>query len=346
MSELKVKVRKNLKRGKRAVDYVRRRRWLNVCIKLIVGGLLTWALYVQIIGREDVSEIWATFRSELQNGSIGLLILVFLLMPLNWSLETIKWQRLVRSIEEVPFFRAFEGVLAGVTLSIFTPNRVGDYGGRILVVKPENKISTVVATAVGSFSQMVVLLVAGLAGLSYFVYHKMELDYLLMFCTSVSAVLLSIFLILFYLNVDLLIPLFKKIPYIRRFIKHLQVLNHYNTKTLLIVLMFSAGRYLVYSLQYYLLLQFFGIHVPLLLGLASIALIFFVQTSVPLPPIYGLAVRGNVALKVWAFFTANTLGILSSTFGLWLINVIIPALIGMIFISRLNILKSFGYGEE
>jgi len=346
MSQLKVKVKKNLKRGKRAVDFVRRRRWLNLCIKVVVGALLTWALYVQVVGREDVDEIWATFRNELQNGSIGLLILVFLLMPLNWSLETIKWQRLVRSIEEVPFLRAFEGVLAGVTLSIFTPNRVGDYGGRILVVKPENKISTVVATAVGSFSQMVVLLVAGLAGLSYFVYHKMEPDYLLMFCTSVSAVLLSILLILFYLNVDLLIPLFKKTPYIRRFIKHFQVLNHYNTKTLLIVLMLSAGRYLVYSLQYYLLLQFFGIHVPLLLGLASIALIFFVQTSVPLPPIYGLAVRGNVALKVWAFFTANTLGILSSTFGLWLINVIIPALIGMIFISRLNILKSFGYGEE
>jgi len=128
---------------------------------------------------------------------------------------------------------------------------------------------------------------------------------------------------LFYLNVELAIPLCKKIPYIRRFVRHFEVLNRYTAPTLLTVLFISASRYFVYSLQYYLLLLFFGIEVPFLLGMASIALIFFVQTSVPLPPVYGLAVRGNVALRVWAFFTANTLGILSSTFGLWLINVLV-----------------------
>lgn len=346
MSQLKTRVKKNLKRGKRAIDYVRRRKRLNLFIKLVVGALLAWALYVQVIAKEDINEIWTTFRNELQGGQIWLLVLVFVLMPVNWSLETVKWKRLVESIEDVPFFRAFSGVLAGVTLSIFTPNRLGEYGGRILVVKPENKISTMVASLVGSFSQLTVLLVAGLAGLSYFVYHKIELDFVVIFVTSVSAVLLSALLIFFYLNVDLCIPLFKKIPYIRRFVKHLEVLNHYSAKSLFTVLMFSAARYFVYSLQYYLLLQFFGISVPFLLGMASIALIFFIQTSVPLPPVYGLAVRGNVALKVWAFFTANTLGILSSTFGLWLINVILPALIGMVFISRVNIMQSFGYGEK
>ncbi len=346
MSQLKTRVKSHLKRGKRAVDYIRKRRRLNLLIKLIVGGLLLWALYAQIIVKENISEIWATFRNELQGGQLWLLGLVFLLMPLNWSLETMKWQRLVETIEKVPFFRAFQGILAGVTLSIFTPNRLGEYGGRILVVKPENKIATVVATAVGSFSQWVVLLVAGMAGLSYFVSENLEVDYLVMLGTAISTIMLSLLLVLFYLNVDLAIPLCKKIPYIRRFVKHFEVLNRYTAATLLMVLFISASRYFVYSLQYYLLLLFFGIEVPFLLGMASIALIFFVQTSVPLPPVYGLAVRGNVALRVWAFFTTNTLGILSSTFGLWLINVILPALVGMLFISSLNILKSFGYEEK
>jgi len=345
LNRLKSKVKQNLKRGKRVVDYVRKRRQLNLLIKLILLALLAWALYVQIVAKENINEIWTTFQSELKNGEIWLLILTFLLMPVNWSLETIKWQRLVRTIEVVPFFRAFKGILAGITLSIFTPNRVGEYGGRILVVKPENKIPTVVASLVGSFSQLTTLLVMGLAGMSYFMYKKIEPDALVMFGTSVSALLLSVMLIFFYLNVDLVIPLVKKIPYIRRFVKHLTVLQNYDAKTLLLVLLLSMGRYLVYSFQYYLILLFFGIEVSLLLGLASIALIFFVQTSVPLPPIYGLAVRGNVALKIWGYFTINTLGILSSTFGLWFINVIFPALIGMVFISSVNIMKSFGYGD-
>jgi len=346
LSQVKTRVKQVLRRSKRAIDYIRKRRRLNLLIKLIVGSLLTWALYVQIIAKENISEIWATFSNELQNGELWLLILVFVMMPLNWSLETLKWQRLIQTIEKIPFFGAFQGILAGVTLSIFTPNRLGEYGGRILVVKPENKIATVVATAVGSFSQLVVLLVAGLAGLAYFVSEKIEVEYLVILGTAISAILFSLMLILFYLNVELVIPLCRKIPYIRRFVKHFEVLNRYTAATLLIVLLFSAGRYFVYSLQYYLLLQFFGIEVPFLLGMASIALIFFVQTSIPLPPVYGLAVRGNVALRVWAFFTTNTLGILSSTFGLWLINVILPALVGMLFISSLNILKSFGYEEE
>lgn len=327
------------------VDYVRKRRQLNLLIKLVLLSLLAWALYVQVVAKENISEIWTTFQAELKNGEVGLLILTFLLMPVNWSLETIKWQRLVRTIEVVPFFRAFKGILAGITLSIFTPNRVGEYGGRILVVKPENKIPTVVASLVGSFSQLTTLLVMGLAGMSYFMYKKIEPDALVMFGTSISALLLSGMLIFFYLNVDLVIPLVKKIPYIRRFVKHLTVLQSYDAKTLLLVLLLSICRYLVYSFQYYLILMFFGIEVPLLLGLASIALIFFIQTSVPLPPIYGLAIRGNVALKIWGYFTVNTLGILSSTFGLWFINVIFPALIGMVFISSVNIMKSFGYGD-
>jgi len=346
LSQLKTRVKHHLKRGKRAVDYIRKRRRLNLLIKLIVGSLLMWALYVQVIAKENISEIWTTFQNELQGGQLWLLGLVFLLMPLNWSLETLKWQRLIQTIEKIPFLRAFQGILAGVTLSIFTPNRLGEYGGRILVVKPENKIATVVATAVGSFSQWVVLLVAGMAGLSYFVSEKVEVEYLVLLGTAISAIMLSLLLILFYLNVDLAIPLCKKIPYIRRFVRHFEVLNRYTAANLLTVLFISASRYFVYSLQYYLLLLFFGIEVPFLLGLSSIALIFFVQTSVPLPPVYGLAVRGNIALRVWAFFTANTLGILSSTFGLWLINVILPALVGMLFISSLNILKSFGYEEK
>ncbi len=345
MGNLKDTVKQQLRKGKRVVDYVRKRRRLNLLIKLVLLSLLGWALYVQIVARENVSAIWTTFSEELQNGNINLLILAFLLMPVNWSLETIKWQKLVHHIEVVPFWRAFKGIMAGVTLSIFTPNRVGEYGGRILVVKPENKISTVVASLVGSFSQLTTLLVLGLAGLTYFLYQVIQPDQLVMFGTSVSAILLAIMLVFFYLNVELVIPICKKIPYVRRFVKHMVVLQHYDTKTLFNVLLLSTGRYLVYSLQYYLILQFFGIELSLLLGLASIALIFFVQTSVPLPPIYGLAVRGNVALTVWGYFTANTLGILSSTFGLWLINVILPALVGMVFISSVNIMKSFGYGE-
>jgi hypothetical protein len=70
------------------------------------------------------------------------------------------------------------------------------------------------------------------------------------------------------------------------------------------------------------------------------------QTAIPLPPIVGLLARGEVALKIWGISSQNDLSILAATFTLWVINLIIPALIGLVFILRLNFLKSLGYQQK
>jgi len=56
--------------------------------------------------------------------------------------------------------------------------------------------------------------------------------------------------------------------------------------------------------------------------------------------------RGEVALFVWGNFCDNELSILASTFSLWVINMIIPALIGIFFIMNINVLKSLGYASK
>ncbi len=334
-----------LYQGAKWVRSLFRNKQVNFSLKLIFVLLLGYALYRQTIGKDNFSEILATFQQQLRMEYIYFLALAIVLMPVNWLLETIKWKTLVDHIEKVPLLRAFKGVFAGVALSIFTPNRIGEYGGRILVVKPENNIKTVVATIVGSFSQLVVLLVMGMLGMTYFIYLKMDADIMVQYGIGFSSMLITVLLVFFYLNVDLIIPIFNRLPLFNRLVKHIGILKTYSSKTLTIVLGFSLIRYLVYSIQYFLLLQFFGIDLSILQGLASIATIFLIQTSIPLPPISGLLVRGEVALHVWGYFQINELSILAATFSLWFINVILPALFGMIFILNVNVLKSLGYEE-
>ena len=90
------------------------------------------------------------------------------------------------------------------------------------------------------------------------------------------------------------------------------------------------------------MLQFFGIQVSIINGIAGIATIFLFQTSIPLPPVMGLFVRGKIALDIWGLFSDNELGILASTFSLWILNLIVPALIGMVFIIKINVVQSLG----
>ena len=77
----------------------------------------------------------------------------------------------------------------------------------------------------------------------------------------------------------------------------------------------------------------------------TIAFIFFLQTFLPLPPGTALLMRGELAINIWGEYADNPITIFAVSFGLWAINVAVPALIGMIFIVNINVLKSLGYDD-
>ena len=118
------------------------------------------------------------------------------------------------------------------------------------------------------------------------------------------------------------------------------MLRQYERRELFEALFWSFARYVIYSLQYYFMLRFFGIDVPFLRAASCIATIYLLQTSIPLPPVVGLLARGEVALKIWGLFTHNDLSILAATFSLWVINLIIPAFIGLVFILKANFFQT------
>jgi len=324
-------------------------RLFNLLIKTLVLVLLGYVLYKQVFAKEDIQDMKRVFLNYFRGENLNLLLIAVFLMPLNWAFETLKWQQLIRNFEPLSFWRAYQAILSGVTLSIFTPNRIGEYGGRILFVKPENNWKAVIATLVGSFSQLLVLLTMGLIGLVAFAGQYLDPEPLLMrgmgflgFC------LIGLMLFCFY-NVDLVVPIAKRIPFISYFKKitrHIGVLRNYESKQLSQALFYALLRYLVYTLQYFFLLQFFGIQLDLFTALSGIATLFLLQTSIPLPPLMGLMARGELALFIWGIFTQNQMEILASSFSLWILNLILPALFGMVFILNTNVLKSLGYEKE
>jgi len=322
---------------------------LNWLIKGIVFRLLALVIYRQIIARENIESLWVAFYESFGRNTLPWLIPAVLLMPLNWAFETQKWRVLIEGFSPLSFSTAYQAVFSGVTLSIFTPNRIGEYGGRILYVKPEYNWKAVIATLVGSYAQLLALLSMGMIGLIYFsVIHELIDPFFLPILLFLGFTLVAVLLFCFF-NIDMIVPIAKRLPFIhklKRFVKHVKVLRSYSSPTLAKALIFAFARYLVYALQYYLLIRFFGIEVSFLEGMAGISTIYLVQTSIPLPPLMGLFVRSEVALFVWGMYSANEIAILAATFGLWILNLIVPALIGTIFMLNVNVLKSLGYEKN
>jgi uncharacterized membrane protein YbhN (UPF0104 family) len=318
-------------------------RW-NFVIKALFLCLVIGMLYREVVGREDLPELWAAFLLRFRWVHSGWLIAAVCLMPVNWGLETQKWRELMHRIESIPFAKAYKAVLAGVAFSAITPNRIGEYGGRILMVKAE-KWQTVVATLVGSLSQMIVLMGAGFGGLVFYVFRNINISLYYQIGMVFLLLLGGASVLFFYYNIDLAIPVVRRLPYLKRGVKHLEVLREYSSQQLSLVLLYSVLRYCVYCFQYYLLLKFFGININIANAFLTIAFIFFLQTFLPLPPGTALLMRGQLAVTIWAEYAQNPITIFAVSFGLWAINVLVPALIGMVFIVNINVLKSLGYDD-
>ncbi len=322
---------------------------INWLIKGLILLLLFWAIYAQVLGKDNLKNLWQEFQKQVREGEIIWLILTIVFLPINWLLETQKWRVLLSPVVKLPLWRSFKGIMAGVTVSIFTPNRVGEYGGRVLLVDPKHNWHAVVATLVGSLSQLAALLTCGLIGLLYFAWRFLEVEPMVLQVVLLFGVSLLGLLFFSFFNIDLVIPVVKRIPLVQRFkkqLKFLKVLKKYSTKLLSKALGLSFLRYLTYSVQFFFLLQFFGIDAPFLEALAGIATVFLVQTSVPLPPVLGLLTRGQVALFVWGFFGGNEISVLAATYSLFVINLVLPSLIGAVFILKTNVLKSLGYESD
>ncbi len=308
--------------------------------------MLCYVIYQQVFAKENADEIWNSFLQSLTLDNIHWLIFTVILIPINWAFETLKWQALIKDFENLSFWKSYKAILVGITFSIFTPNRIGEYGGRVLLVKPENNWKAVIATLVGSFSQLLILLSFGIIGLLFFIQIFMEMEFWIWLSLLSVGILFTLLMLFCFFNIDLVIPLVKRIPYthkLRRYVKHVNVLRNYSSSILSTALFYAFLRYSTYTLQYFFMLQFFGITVSIIKGLAGIATIFLLQTSIPLPPILDLFARGQIALEIWGFFSENEIGILASTFTLWILNLIIPALIGTVFIIRINVIQSLGY---
>jgi len=272
--------------------------------------------------------------------------LVIMLALVNWGIEARKWQVLLKPLQSIRFLRAYRSVLSGLALSLNTPNRMGEYGGRILYVKEGSRLKAISLSIAGSISQLIVTLALGCGGLVYLIYFSnLQTEYVMglslywiKFLLLISSIITG-FLLLFFFRLSWLIKLLEKIPYSLRFVKYLNVLEQFTAKLLLRLLSLSFFRYLVFVLQYILLLQLLHVEIFWFDCFWIISILFLVLAIVPSFAIADLGIRGKFSTALLSLYSANIVGILGTTFGIWCINLFIPAFAGSILILGIKFFK-------
>ena len=147
--------------------------FLNYFLGPVLFLWLSYSIYNQVKHQPDLETSWKKIKQSLQSAAAWDLLAVIILMIINWSIEAWKWKISIEKVQPVSFSRSFRAVLSGVSFSVSTPNRIGEYLGRILYMEEGNRLRVISLTIVSSISQLIITLVAGSVGL-YFIRKNIE----------------------------------------------------------------------------------------------------------------------------------------------------------------------------
>jgi len=261
---------------------------------------------------------------------------VVLLMIVNWVLESLKWWHLTRILAPMSVWRAIESVFCGLTWAIFTPNRFGEYGGRVMFLPIRRRIHGVFAMAVGSFGQNVITNVLGAGAVVWFLYTYIHLNnWLMVGAILVNAVFMGLMLTC-YFNIKWMVSLLNRIKFLKKFHRFFDIMGKYKAAELLNIMWFCLARFFVFTFQYYLIIHLLVPQIPILQLSLLMFVFFFVQSALPSLDILDIGVRGALGGILFKYVTDQTVAVVVAVSLIYIINLIIPAILGSVFVFKLK----------
>jgi uncharacterized membrane protein YbhN (UPF0104 family) len=301
-------------------------------------------IYHQYLEKGDNLRRFETLVSHIsRNEVIVNMSAVGLLMLVNWLLESFKWQYVTRNIEKISAFAAIEAVFCGLTWAIFTPNRLGEYAGRVLFLPNRKRIHGVFAMAVGSFGQNVITNVLGLSAVLWFLYtfyvntsRHFQLNIWLYLLIAAGVVIFIVFFVILYFHIIWVVNILDRIPFIKKFHRFFDVMGRYKKTELINIMLFCLARFATFTFQYYLIIHMLIPGMQAFEMVMMVLIFLFVQSALPSLDLVDIGVRNGTAVFLFGYITHQTIAVMAAVSSIWLINIIIPAILGSVFVFKLK----------
>ena len=309
--------------------------WAKIALFALFIAYIIRVIRQQPLDWQIVQTQWRTV-SHPERWAIALVLLT----PINWGFEALKWQILLQRVAKTSFWKAYQGVLAGVSMGFALPAQLGDTAGRVLSLRT-HRAEAVGASLVSGGMQFYVALVFGTVAWAH------QLSIVPSRNTQAGQWLLGLLVILSVGGIGfglvrrrLIVWLSSRLT-MHRFSAFWNVAGLYSDRNLALALFVAALRYVVFSGQFYVALRLVGIDLPPTVAASGIGSVFLVKTVTPAFNLLSdLGVREAAALWIFAPLSQST-GIIpapvliTATLTLWLVNILTPVLVGLIWVWRL-----------
>ena len=308
------------------------KQFFFVLIKLSIVVGAFYFIYSKITKNESLEfSTFLSFLNEKNVFSTKNISILILLSFFNWFFEILKWQHLVGTLKHISFISALEQSLGGLTASLITPNRIGDYGAKAIYFTKKLRTKIVLLNLLGNMAQMTVTTLFGLVGLFFFL-NAYSIDINFYKITRFASIILIIGLLaLFGMKQKRFKIKGVSFTAILTFIKSISIKTHSLNLAL------SFIRYLIFSFQFYYLLIAFGVDISYANAMMAITSMYVLASIIPTISIFDVVVKGSIAVFLFGYLHVSELTILSVTTTMWLLNFVIPSIIGSYFVLNFKL---------
>lgn len=274
---------------------------------------------------------------SLINLNLGLGIIF--LIPANWGLEALKWKLALLRTLNLAYKQAYQSVVAGTATSLLTPNKVGEFAGRILLLPEVKRKHAVGLNIVCSLSQLWATVLFGTIAIGFYsdILHPHFSHEIFYGLIAILGCILVISIGALILKIKWMAAWVMKKGIGAKLEPFFSAIAGLSKAVLTKLMLISILRYIVFLMQHLLALWLFGLNgINFMHASALVAMVYFFTALLPINNLLEIGIRSGATLHLWqlAYPEFATTALLASLF-IWLCNVAIPALAGNILLFGL-----------
>lgn len=306
---------------------------MPILIKILIGVGSFGIIYLRLKSEFTVENLTLLSTSALSYKGVFYFSLCLLLIPVNWGIESYKWQLITKPIEKVSYKTATKSIYSGVCLGNLAPGRATEFIAKIYFFHIRNRPKITVLHFVGGMFQLSITIIVGFIALIFQLKNFGEEYAWILYTTSGIGFLLLAALIFCIYRIDYILNLIAK-----KISKDHELTDFkykFTPASLLKLFGFSFLRYAVFYFQFILLLSlFYSPMNPVIY--TGVALYFLITSTIPMISVIEAAIRAAVALVVFKGSGMSNTALALSSVLVWLVNIIIPSILGYFILIRQN----------
>jgi uncharacterized protein (TIRG00374 family) len=300
-------------------------------LKFIVGILLVVIIFRKINQNESVFGVLA-------DANLLYVFFALILLAPHIFIAFLKWRYLLRiSFPDISNKDSFGSLLFGITLGMVTPGNIGELG-RGLFFQDKSKMVITGLAVIDKLTNFLVMGTLGFFSINVFLFNQLKLSENITALIIIGGAILMLFLWVTTFKNNWVRFLVKKIldrfpenSQIRAFLAAFKQINH---KNVFVILVLTFIWFSIIILQYHILISGFT-KIELVRSFQGVTAAIFTKMFLPLS-FGGLGIREGVTVFYFSLLNISKAAVFNTSLIIFLINFIIPAVIGFYHVLRLN----------